>query len=221
MEIWFNTDSRRVRLPVLPSEMIISGNTVETNIGMLGLGELSLYGGNKPREGEISCFFPSKRNLDSYGFLQYKNVAEPYFFASIFRNWMDKGQVVQFIVAPSIASFPVRIISFEYGEKNGSGDVYYTLKWKEARKINVKKLNTNSNNSNANNERPPSQTQDKSNSSNQKTHTVKHGESLWLIAQKYYGNGSQYPKIKNANSNKYPSLKNNNIIYSTWVLVIP
>lgn len=30
-------------------------------------------------------------------------------------------------------------------------------------------------------------------------YTVKKGDSLWVIAQKYYGNGNQYPKIKELN----------------------
>jgi nucleoid-associated protein YgaU len=33
----------------------------------------------------------------------------------------------------------------------------------------------------------------------QKTHIVKKGETLWSIASKYYGNGSQWTKIWNAN----------------------
>ncbi|MBV3119302.1 LysM peptidoglycan-binding domain-containing protein, partial [[Clostridium] innocuum] len=31
------------------------------------------------------------------------------------------------------------------------------------------------------------------------THTIKGGDTLWSIAVKYYGNGSKYPKIYNAN----------------------
>lgn len=35
--------------------------------------------------------------------------------------------------------------------------------------------------------------------SNTRYYTVKTGDCLWSIAQKYYGNGAQYPKIYNAN----------------------
>ena len=57
--------------------------------------------------------------------------------------------------------------------------------------------------------------------SQQKTHKVKKGDCLWSIAQKYYGKGSLYPKIKEANKSKYPSLAKNNIIYTNMVLIIP
>ena len=35
-----------------------------------------------------------------------------------------------------------------------------------------------------------------------KTHKVVAGDSLWAIAQKHYGKGSLYPKIKDANKSK-------------------
>ena len=51
-----------------------------------------------------------------------------------------------------------------------------------------------------------------------KSYTVKKGDCLWNIAQKYYGNGAQYTKIYNANKGK---IKNPNLIYPGQVLTIP
>ncbi len=51
-----------------------------------------------------------------------------------------------------------------------------------------------------------------------KTYTVQKGDSLWAIAKKFYGDGSQYPKIHNANKDK---VKNANLIYPGQVLSIP
>ena len=51
-----------------------------------------------------------------------------------------------------------------------------------------------------------------------KTYTVVKGDCLWNIAKKFYGNGSQYTKIYNANTDK---IKNPNLIYPGQVLVIP
>lgn len=51
-----------------------------------------------------------------------------------------------------------------------------------------------------------------------RTYTVKRGDCLWNIAKKYYGNGSQYTKIFNANRDK---IKNANLIYPGQVFVIP
>lgn len=49
-------------------------------------------------------------------------------------------------------------------------------------------------------------------------YTVKRGDCLWNIAKKYYGNGSKYTTIYNANRNK---IKNPNLIYPGQVLWIP
>ena len=49
-------------------------------------------------------------------------------------------------------------------------------------------------------------------------HTVAKGESLSLIAKKYYGNAMEYNKIFAANTNV---LKNPDVIHPDQVLVIP
>lgn len=51
-----------------------------------------------------------------------------------------------------------------------------------------------------------------------RTYTVKKGDCLWNIAKKYYGNGSLYTKILNANKSK---IKNANLIYPGQVFIIP
>lgn len=50
------------------------------------------------------------------------------------------------------------------------------------------------------------------------TYTVKSGDCLWNIAKKYYGNGSKYTVIYNANRDK---ISNPNLIYVGQVLTIP
>lgn len=51
-----------------------------------------------------------------------------------------------------------------------------------------------------------------------KTYTVVKGDCLWNIARKYYGDGSQYMKIYNANRDK---IKKPSLIYPGQVFVIP
>jgi nucleoid-associated protein YgaU len=52
-----------------------------------------------------------------------------------------------------------------------------------------------------------------------RTYTVVAGDSLWKIAQKHYGNGSQYPKIIAANPGKLVDDKS--VIHPGDVLAVP
>ena len=221
MEIWFKTDKEAIRLPVLPSNVKLSNSSIISSVNILNLGEATIFSGNNTQDGEISSFFPNK----SYSFNEYSDVEKPFKLAMKFKDWSNLGQIVRFVVADSsngtYINFRVRIVNFEYEQKDGTGDIYYTLKWKEVRNVTVKKLNSSTNNNTTNNIKPNNTTADKKEENKQKTHTVVKGDCLWDIAQKYYGKGSEYTKIKNANTSKYPSLKNNNIIYVNWVLIIP
>lgn len=51
-----------------------------------------------------------------------------------------------------------------------------------------------------------------------RTYTIKKGDTLWAIAKKYYGKGSEYPKIFNANKD---IIKDPNKIYPGQVIKIP
>lgn len=52
----------------------------------------------------------------------------------------------------------------------------------------------------------------------QRTYTVVKGDCLWNISKKFYGKGSLYTKIYEANKDK---IKNPNLIYPNMVLIIP
>lgn len=51
-----------------------------------------------------------------------------------------------------------------------------------------------------------------------RTYTIKSGDTLWDIATRYYGDGSQYNKIYNANRNV---ISNPDLIYPGQVITIP
>ena len=51
-----------------------------------------------------------------------------------------------------------------------------------------------------------------------RSYTVKKGDSLWAIAKRYYGAGSKWPRIFDANRNK---IKNPNLIYPGQTFTIP
>lgn len=214
MEIWLTTNKTQFRFPVIPPEIMINGSTIESSVNLLNKGEANVYAGNNVQDIEISCFFPEQ----DYCFVEYRPFPAPYKCVGIIRDWMNKGQSVRLVI-PGIINFPVRIISCEYGEKDGTKDVYYTIKLKEVRSVNIRKLSDS--NSNSNSSKPSNPTADKKEDGKQRTHKVVKGDNMWDLAKKYYGKGSEHPKIREANKAKYPKLKNANIIYVGWILIIP
>ena len=220
-EIWFKTKDKAVRLPVIPSEFerVIDAG-YDTN-AIIGLGDVAVLTSNGLAQLSLSSFFPN----NEYSFNEYSNVPKPYDMVRYFKEWKNKGTVVRVIFTGTDINQEMYITNFTYGEKDGTGDVYYNMDLLEYRPIIVPTITENNSNNTQNTNRPTDTNNNNSNKNNtnntQKTHKVKKGDCLWDIAQKYYGKGSLYPKIKEANKSKYPSLSKNNISYTNMELVIP
>ena len=216
-EIWFKTKDKAIRLPVMPSEFerVIDANYETNNI--IGLGDVATFAGNGLAQLSLSSFFPNHE----YSFNAYSNVPKPYDLAHIFKEWKNKGVVVRVILTGTDINQEMYITNYSYGEKDGTGDVYYSMDLLEYRPITIPTITENTSNNTQNTSRPTENNPNNANTSTQKTHKVKKGDCLWDIAQKYYGKGSLYPKIKEANKTKYPSLAKNNIIYTYMELIIP
>ena len=65
---------------------------------------------------------------------------------------------------------------------------------------------------------PSLEEEEKPSAAEEETYTVKAGDCLWKIAEKAYGNGADWTKIYDANSNQ---IDNPNLIYPGQVFVIP
>ena len=216
LEIYLKeNDSNMIRFPVTPAEISCETSANISTESVNDLGNVSLFSGVELRTIPINSFFPNK----DYSFCTYSNVEPPYEFVSKIEKWQNEGKKLRYIVSDGYTNIPVMINSFTYREQDGTGDVYFDLSLIEYKEIKLNKTTSN-NNSNNNSTDRTTENAPKPTGTN-KTHKVVKGDSLWAIAQKYYGDGSQYPKIKEANKDKYPSLNNNNIIYSNWELVIP
>lgn len=222
MEIYLNTEKDIIRLPVLPAsfERTLSTNLSETKI--IGLGDVAAFDGDGLSRITLESFFPNR----DYSFNAYSPVPPPYEFILKLGIARQHGKPVRLIITGTGINKLMLITNLNYGERDCTGDVYYTIDLVEYRSITIPKLssnndsgNTNSNSNSNNNTNRPSENKPTTNT--QKSYKVKKGDCLWDIAQKHYGKGSQYTKIKNANTTKYPNLKKNNVIHVGWELIIP
>ena len=225
MEIYLGTDNDKIRFPVVPSSIGVNrSNNIDTQ-SVIKLGEVPIFNGTSLKTIELTSFFPNQE----YSFCDYTGFMNPYEFSDKIQKWMYEGKPLRIIVTDSPTNMQCLIQQFDTVEQDGTRDLYFTLSLLEYRPIEVPNLsnsnqsnNSSSNNSNnsQNTSRPNNKTN--TNSSNQqKSHKVVKGDSLWDIAQKHYGNGSLYTKIKEANKTKYPSLSKSNLIYTNMELIIP
>lgn len=210
MEIWLKESNKNsLRLPVLPSEIEIPTESLINTVNINELGEVALFGGNKLSKVAISSFFPKQ----IYSFVEYSNFPKPYDCVKKIEEWRKAGKAVRLIITGANINIEVLIDKFSYKEKDGSGDVYYTIDLIEYKKITITKV------SNSTNPAPTTPTrQQPAPPKQQRTHKVVSGDTLWGLAVRYYGNGSKYTTIHNANKDK---IKNPNLIYPGQVLVIP
>ena len=214
MEIYLGTDNDKIRFPVVPSSIGVNrSNNIDTQ-AVIKLGEVPIFNGTSLKTIELTSFFPNQE----YNFCDYTGFMKPYEFSEKIQKWMYEGKPLRVIVTDSPTNMQCLIQQFDTVEQDGTRDLYFTLNLLEYRPIEVSNLNNSSSSSSSDNLTRPSE---EITNNTQKTHKVVKGDCLWDIAQKYYGKGSLYPKIKEANKSKYPSLAKNNIIYVGMELIVP
>lgn len=133
MEVWLKSSTKRFQLPVIPSEYTVTGERGDESVDINSIGEVDLAGSRKLRQVSWSCFFPSEYD-GSY--CQYGGLKSPRKSVELIEQMMHAGPV-KVIITGTPCKFWARITSFEWGERDGSGDIYYSITLKEHRTISV------------------------------------------------------------------------------------
>lgn len=128
MELWLR-GSRNVRIPVLPSGYSVTSEQKNTNVDIIGLGEVTLRGKRKLREISFSSFFPYR--YDS-SYCDVTSLKTPQAYVKLIESMKQSG-TVKLIITGTPISFRCTIESFKWDEEDGTGDIYYTLTLKEYR----------------------------------------------------------------------------------------
>lgn len=128
MEVWLK-GSKKVRIPVLPSEYTVSSGQNNTVVNVIGLGDVVLKGKRGLRSISFSSFFPMK--YDS-SFCEYTGLKSPKAYVELIEK-MKRAGTVKLIITGTQINFRCTIESFEWGENDGTGDINYTLSFQEYR----------------------------------------------------------------------------------------
>ena len=128
------------------------------------------------------------------------------------KRWKESGRPMRLIVTQSPINYAMAIESLTYREEDGTGDVYFSLELKEYKfiKAATQQKQTTANGTVLNT--PQTKRETKAVATN---YTVKAGDTLWAIAKRVTGDGSNYKAIAKKNNIKDP-----NKIYVGQKLVI-
>ena len=185
MEMYLKKDDKDIfRFPVLPSAVNVQDYAIMNDSNITGLGDVTVFGGKGLRTIEISSFFPNPKR--KYKFVNYNDYPKQYDCVSKIKKWMDKGEVLRFIVTGTEINFQVRITDFEYSEQDETRDVYFTINLKEYRKI---KISSTTPTKKKTDNKDRTDTKEASSKTKQTTYKVKSCDKIYDIGKKYYGKG--------------------------------
>lgn len=195
-------------LPVTPASYTREhANRVET-IQLDQLGEINLPGGALMGSCTLSDVLLPAR---IYSFCNPGAVANPYIYLEQLERWSDAGTVVRWLVSGTPTNAQVLLESISYGERDGTNDLYATIILRQYRKPETPVLAISGGGAETARSTATGAAQ-------VRTYTIRAGDTLWGIAQKYYGSGSCYTRLAAANSGV---IKNPNLIYPGQTIIIP
>ncbi len=207
-EFWIKDEVSKInlRLPITPSTFSMTiGNKIET-VNVTEIGDVNIVGTGTLAAIKLDSFFP-KQNYN-FKLPDTVSISENYDYINYFKNWKTNKTILRFIITQSNVNTEAVLESIEYSEKDSTGDIYYSINLREYRRLNAPdKSNENTTSTARPVTNPPAVADGK--------YTVQKGDTLWVIAKKYYGNGNLYTKIVKNNN-----IKNPNLIYPGQILII-
>ena len=118
-----NVTGKEVVLPITPESFTIDhGNHIET-VNLHTVGDYHLPSGRTLFTCKISGMLPRQQ----YPFVFAGSSLNPYEYIYFFELTSDKKQVCRFAISDTPTIADVYIENFQYGEKDGTNDVYYTI----------------------------------------------------------------------------------------------
>lgn len=213
-------------LPVAPSKLTVSINNANQTVTLINEGEINILKQAELTDISFECMIPQMK----YPFAVYKSGFKGAdFFLGCFEALKTGGQPFQFIVCRSRpdgkqlfdTNMKVSMEDYKIIEDANEGfDIAVQIKLKQWRDYGTKSVSIR-----FDFERAKASVETERETTNapaskaSKTYTVVKGDCLWTIAKKFYGNGSKYTIIYDAN--KAVIGENPNLIYPGQMLSIP
>lgn len=214
----------KLLLPIAPEKLQLKIGNNNKTLTLINEGEINILKKAKLTEIDFDILLPNVK----YPFATYNdNFQNASYFLENIEKLKTSEKPFQFIVSRKMPSgkilfdtnIKVSLEDYTISEEAEEGfDVKVSIKLKQYKDYSTKTVQIT-----IKQERPrpvvvQTPSRPATTAPTTRTYTVVRGDCLWNIAKKYYGNGSQYTRIYNANRDK---IKNPSLIYPGQVFVIP
>lgn len=212
-------------LPVAPQKLQLKIKNTSKTHTLINEGEINVLKTPGLTDIEFDALLPNVK----YPFATYKSgFQKANTFLEVLKNLKQNKETFQFIVTRTLpngkmlfdTNMKVSLESYTIKEdaKSYGMDVMVTIKLKQFRDFGTKTCNIQFASTKPKVVVQPQRPVENPPKPANQTYTVVKGDCLWNIAKKFYGNGSKYTIIYNANKDK---IKNPNLIYVGQVFTIP
>lgn len=208
---------RELRMPLLPEEIQFqTGDATVISYEILGLGTVEVPSGTELGRWSWKSAFPGKHRQNDPMIRGIWYTPEDY--DRVLNDWKKNGTELNLLVTGYPINADVYLREYRAAAAGAFGDIHYEMAFTEIRKIAVTTTKVD----------PLPITRPAAAPSN--TYTIKAGDTLWSIAQKFYGDGSKWKLIYDANKDIIEktarehgrsSSENGHWIYPGVTLVIP
>lgn len=215
----------KILCPIAPSKLQLKIKNQNKTLILMNEGEVNILKTAGLTDISFDLLIPNVK----YPFAKYDSgFKRAKYFLDKFEKMKTSKKPFQFIMVRQLpngkglfnTNIKVSMEDYQIKEDSKEGfDVTVTIKLKQYRDFGTKTCNIKfvKTKPTVQKEKKRETTNSPAPSSN-KSYTVVKGDCLWNIAKKFYGNGSKYTVIYNANKDK---IKNPNLIYPGQVLTIP
>lgn len=183
----------KLTLPVTQWEYTVGTGQGNKIVNISQIGEALIFGQPKLRTISFKCFFPNPSH--EYPFIRGDDKS-PVECVELLMKWKESKKPIRIVISgESPVDMSMAIMSFEYQEKDGTRDIYYTLNLTEYKAFNTPLAN--------NAKQVDSLTGLKSRANTAKqatTATIKKGRDILDASRRAYGTFTHWRKIAKSNN---------------------
>ncbi len=177
---------RAMIIPWLPEKISIEGNgTRFAEYDIMDLGEVKIPSGKNLMAYSWESVFPGimRAGKDS---MQKAIWMPTLYYTNLLKDWKNNGTELRLLIVGTTINVDVYLEDFSYDHAGGFGDVEYKVSFVDAVHIEVPE--------------PSEETKKRSDTQSKTTsYTIKSGDTLWGISQRFLGKGSRWNEIYDLN----------------------